>query len=572
MIEKDKFVRNYTIEHLEEILDKLPYQIWLKNEQGNHIYINKLGAEKLGATKEEIMGKSDYDLREYCIAKNCVETDKELIEKNHDIYNEEYSRIGDHDIWHKVHKFILNKNLAKEKIIGGMAQEVSLDKNIQLRLEKNLLNYLEIRKQDENENKKIIRSILKKLREVMNYKNIDIFLYDKDKKEFNFYLSENEKESKFNSKIYINEEIEKKLCSNEIDKNKYSEIYDKIKELQKNTIEDNLKVKHVELANKVFALVLIYYNENISHVNQYDEYLNEILSKISAVIKQIENKTQFESINKKKTELEEAIKLEAIKMEFLSNISHEFRTPINIILSIAQLLNLYNEDTNKNINNEKYKEYLNILKQNSYRLLRLVNNIMDTAKINSNFYDLKLGNYDVVSIIENITMSTVRYANEKKRNIIFDTDKEEIILACDQDKIERIMLNLISNAIKFSECNTDIEIKINTRLDLNRVYISVKNYGEKIDYDNRECIFGRFSQLDDSLARKNEGSGIGLFLSRKFVEMHGGKIYLDNVENGAQLTFYLPINVIDGEEVCKPIVNENSLVDRCNIEFSDIYM
>lgn len=572
MLEKDKCVRNYTIEYLEEILDKLPYQIWLKDEQGNHIYINKLGAEKLGATKEKIIGKSDYDLREYHIAQKCVETDKELIEKEHDIYNEEYSRIGEQDIWHKVHKFILNKNITKEKVIGGMAQEVSLDKNIQLRLEKNLLNYLGISKQDEKENREIINSILKELKEVMNYKNIDIFLYDKDKKVFNFYLSENEKESKFNTNIYINEEIENKLCSNEIDGNKYSEIYDKINELPKNTIKDNLKVKHVELANKVFALVLIYYNENISHINQDDEYLNEILIKIGAVIKQIENKIQFESINKQKTELEEAIKLEAIKMEFLSNISHEFRTPINIILSIVQLLNLYNEDTDNAIDNEKYKEYLNILKQNSYRLLRLVNNIIDTTKINSNFYDLKLGNYDIVSIVENITMSTVRYANEKKRNIIFDTDREELVLACDQDKIERIMLNLISNAIKFSECDTDIEIKINTEVDLNRVFISVKNYGEKIDYDNRERIFEKFSQLDDSLTRKSEGSGIGLFLSKKFVEMHGGKIYLDNIENGTQLTFHLPINVIETEGICKPIINENGLVERCNIEFSDIYM
>ena len=86
-----------------------------------------------------------------------------------------------------------------------------------------------------------------------------------------------------------------------------------------------------------------------------------------------------------------------------------------------------------------------------------------------------------VSIIENVTMSTVRYANEKKRNIVFDTDQEEVILSCDPDKIERIVLNLISNAIKFSHCDTDIEIKINTSLDSNRVFISVKNYGETIE-------------------------------------------------------------------------------------------
>lgn len=569
MIERGISTKDYNVDYLEEILDKLPYHIWLKNEQMKYIYINRYGAEKLGLTKEKIIGKSDYELREYGIAKKCEQTDKEVIDNNMYIYNEEYSNIDGQDIWYKVHKFILNTNLTKEKVIGGVAKEVSLDKNIQLRLERNLLNCLEGNR--EKNDREIIQSILKELKKAMNYENIDIFLYDKDEKVFNFYISENEQESKFKVKIYINEEIENKLCDNEIDEKKYSELYDKIEKLQKNNIKENMKIKHIELANKLFGLVLISYNENISYINQDDSFINEILKKISIVIKQIENKSEFLLINEKKTELEDNIKIESMKMEFLSNISHEFRTPINIILSTVQLLNLYNQGNNISFSNEKYKEYLNILKQNSYRLLRLVNNIMDTAKINSSFYDLKLGNYDIVSIVENITMSTVQYANEKQRNIIFDTDIEELILACDQDKIERIMLNLISNAIKFSDYNTDIEIKIKMRVDLNKVFISVKNYGEKIDYNDRERIFGKFSQIDDSLTRRKEGSGIGLFLSRKFVEMHGGKIYLDNIDKGTQFTFYLPIKTIEEEIISKTITNESSLIERCNIEFSDIY-
>ncbi|WP_196001900.1 HAMP domain-containing sensor histidine kinase [Clostridium sp. 1001271B_151109_B4] len=559
MLERDTLIKDYNREYLEEILDKLPYHIWLKNEQMKYIYINRYGAEKLGLTKEKIIGKSDYELREYDIAKKCEKTDKELIDNNRYIYNEEYSNVDGQNIWHKVHKFILNTDVTKEKVIGGVAKEVSLDKNIQLRLERNLLNYLDGSK--EKNDRAIIQSILKELKKVMNYENIDILLYDEDKKMFNFYISENEKESKFKIKIYIDEEIENKLCDNEIDEKKYSELYDKIEKLQKNNIKENLKIKHIQLANKLFALVLISYNENINYINQDDSFINEILKKISIIIKQMENKS----------EVEDNIKLESMKIEFLSNISHEFRTPINIILSTVQLLNLYNQGNNISFSNEKYKEYLNILKQNSYRLLRLVNNIMDTAKINSSFYDLKLGNYDIVSIVENITMSTVQYANEKQRNIIFDTDIEEVILACDQDKIERIMLNLISNAIKFSDYNTDIEIKIKMNVDLNKVFISVKNYGEKIDYNNRERIFGKFSQVDDSLTRRNEGSGIGLFLARNFVEMHGGKIYLDNIDKGTQFTFYLPIKIIEEEIISKTITNENSHIERCNIEFSDIY-
>ena len=132
------------------------------------------------------------------------------------------------------------------------------------------------------------------------------------------------------------------------------------------------------------------------------------------------------------------------------------------------------------------------------------------------------------------------------------------------------MLNLISNAIKFSQLHTDIEIKIKRNVDLNRVYISVKNYGSNIEFKDREKIFERFYRVDNSLNRKNEGCGIGLFLCRKFIEMHGGEIFLDNIDNGTQFSFYLPINITE-EKINNPIIQKDSLIEKCNIEFSDIY-
>ena len=395
-------------------------------------------------------------------------------------------------------------------------------------------------------------------------KSLGSFLYDKDSEKFKFYLSENEEENSFNVDIRINKEIENKLCSKEIIKDKYEEIYNKL-EMFKGK-KESLKIRHIELANKLFGLVVITYDESKNCFTKEESYLNETLSKIGYIVKQIENKSEIKYITDKKRELEEFIKLETMKVEFLSNMSHEFRTPINIILAIVKLLNLHN----KPLGDEKYKEYLNILKQNSYRLLRLVNNVMDITKVNSDSDKLNLVNCNIVSVLEEIVMSTVLYASEKKRNIIFDTDSEEIILACDEDKIERIMLNLISNAIKFSDCDTDIEVKINTNLDLNRVYISIKNYGSNIEFKDREKIFERFYRVDNSLNRKNEGCGIGLFLCRKFIEMHGGEIFLDNIDNGTQFSFYLPINITE-EKINNPIIQKDSLIERCNIEFSDIY-
>ena len=560
---KEKITRNYTIEDLEELLDKLPYQIWLKNDQKRYIYINKLGAEKLGLSKEQIIGKSDYEFREYDIAEKCNETDTEVLEKKVDIYNEEHSKIDDYEIWHKVYKFILNRE-SKREIIGGVAREISLDKNLQLEFESNLMSYSNIDEEKKYNNKKVVHSLLKEIKNIVEYKNISIYLYDKDNEKFKFYLSENEKENKLTSDIHINKDIENKLCSKEIIKNKYEEIYNKLEKFKGE--KENLEIRHIELANKLFALVVITYDESENYFSKKDSYLNEILSKIGYIVKQIENNSEIKCISEKKKELEDVIKLESMKVEFLSNMSHEFRTPINIILAITQLLNMHN----KSLSDEKYKEYLNVLKQNSYRLLRLINNIMDITKVNSDSDKLNLVNCNIVSVLEEIVMSTVLYASEKKRNIIFDTDSEEIILACDEDKIERIMLNLISNAIKFSDCDTDIEVKINTNLDLNRVYISIKNYGSNIEFKDREKIFERFYRVDNSLNRKNEGCGIGLFLCRKFIEMHGGEIFLDNIDNGTQFSFYLPINITE-EKINNPIIQKDSLIERCNIEFSDIY-
>ena len=103
------------------------------------------------------------------------------------------------------------------------------------------------------------------------------------------------------------------------------------------------------------------------------------------------------------------------------------------------------------------------------------------------------------------------------------------------------------------------------------MFISIKNYGEAIKEYDRERIFGKFTQKEDLFTRRNEGSGIGLFLVRKLVEMHNGKIYVDDIEDATQLTFYLPIETIDKEYIYNETTYENDISERCVIEFSDIY-
>lgn len=263
---------------------------------------------------------------------------------------------------------------------------------------------------------------------------------------------------------------------------------------------------------------------------------------------------------------------ENLENEFFANISHEFKTPLNIILISLQVIGQNLNNNNIIIANDfNFNKYTASIKQNSYRLLRLANNLIDITKIDTGHYEIHKKNCNIISIIEDITLSVAQYVNYKNIELLFDTTVEELIICCDPDKIERIMLNLLSNAIKYTNSNGTINVNIDTT-DTN-VIISVKDTGIGISKENQSIIFERFMQVDDTLTRKCEGSGIGLSLVKSLVEMHGGKIAVYSIEGiGSEFTFTLPKAVIPNSKIIYDIDDtSHSKVEKCNIEFSDIY-
>ena len=278
--------------------------------------------------------------------------------------------------------------------------------------------------------------------------------------------------------------------------------------------------------------------------------------------------TKRKEIEEEKQKLEEAIQLESIRNEFFGNISHEFKTPLNIILGIVQLIDK-NIDSD-NITKENLLRHVNIMRQNSYRLLRLVNNLIDISRIDIGYYNLQSSNYNIVKVIEDITLSIAEYIKHKKINLLFNTDFKEIILACDPDKIERVMLNLLSNAIKYTDDGGSIQVSLN-KVN-NDVIISVKDSGVGIPKDKLELIFDRFGQANSILSRRCEGSGIGLSIVKSIVEMHGGKIEVfSEVGKGTEFVFNIPIKILEEENVILTCDNKDYHIEKCNIEFSDIY-
>lgn len=286
--------------------------------------------------------------------------------------------------------------------------------------------------------------------------------------------------------------------------------------------------------------------------------------------KDITDEKKLESQNKI---IEEALHLENIKNEFFANISHEFKTPLNIILASLQIINKNIRNGNILVhNNFNLDNYLNSIKQNSYRLLRLANNIIDMTKIDTGYYEIHPKNHNIVSVIEDITMSVVQYIEDKGIELIFDTDVEEKIISCDSEKVERIMLNLLSNAVKYVEKDGKIEVKITTLR--NDILVSVKDNGLGISEDKIDLIFERFMQVDNTMTRKCEGSGIGLSIVESLVKLHGGNITVNSSKGrGSEFLFTLPIHIIENEPVIENI-NPNCMdpIEKCNIEFSDIYV
>lgn len=263
---------------------------------------------------------------------------------------------------------------------------------------------------------------------------------------------------------------------------------------------------------------------------------------------------------------------ELIKMQddLYVNVSHELKTPLNVIFSANQMMDVYLKEGLTQDNMEKLLTYNTNIKQNCYRLTKLINNIVDLSKSNSGLLKLNLTNVNIVSLIENIVESISEYVNSKHLKIIFDTNAEEKIMACDQDKIERVMLNLISNAIKFS--NTEGQIFVNLICRDDTVEISVKDTGIGIEKRNLDNIFKKFFQENKNLHRNTEGTGIGLSLIKSLVELHGGKISVESqVNKGSTFKVVLPAKTIKSHEIIDQADPYENKIETIKIEFSDIY-
>ena len=259
----------------------------------------------------------------------------------------------------------------------------------------------------------------------------------------------------------------------------------------------------------------------------------------------IKDNQLYKQMQEKNELLEKVLLLERRKNNYLVNMSHELRTPLNVIYSIQQLLDdLNNKDK---ITKKELSRYIEMCCKNVHRLLKLINDLIDSSKIDAGSYKLFVEEKDLIYVVEEAALSLKSLVEQKGINLIFDTEIEECLMSFDENAIERCIINIVNNASKFTDEGGEIFVYIS---DLNdKIKIDIRDTGSGIPEENLDSIFDRFSQVVNSKREASAGgSGLGLTITKRLVELHNGEISVKSkINEGSTFTIVLP-KTVKGED------------------------
>jgi signal transduction histidine kinase len=275
-----------------------------------------------------------------------------------------------------------------------------------------------------------------------------------------------------------------------------------------------------------------------SHKLRFREFMSRItLENTNASLKETKD-----NLEKAYTQLKE---LDAIKTRFFANVSHELRTPLTLIM--APIESMLKGEIGKL--GPAQAGHVQIMYQNALRLLKMINNLLDLAKIDAGKMQLNLESVNMGEYVKGIVASVSPMADKKQIRLSF-AGNGPLDVVCDKEKVERILLNLVFNSLKFTDAGGSVTVRCQrTRAEeaddqALRATISVTDTGIGFGKEFHTKIFERFSQVDATASRKYEGSGIGLSLAKELVELHGGRIWADSAPGkGTVMTFTLPMNL-----------------------------
>ena len=230
-------------------------------------------------------------------------------------------------------------------------------------------------------------------------------------------------------------------------------------------------------------------------------------------------------------------KLEDLRREFLGDVSHELRTPLTYLQGYTEALL-----DNMVKNEEERSRYLNIILEETLRLRRLVDELLDLSHIEAGHLDIKKNSISIESIVEKVSKKVHPLCDSKKIELEIDIQGDIPLIVADEDRIEQVLINLVDNAVRYSPKDSKVTVKV--RPSDEGVIVTVKDSGQGIPPEELPFVWERFYKVDKSRERKKSGTGLGLAIVKKIVELHNGRVSAQNCdEGGAEFSFYLPSSV-----------------------------
>ncbi len=225
------------------------------------------------------------------------------------------------------------------------------------------------------------------------------------------------------------------------------------------------------------------------------------------------------------------------KSQFLANISHELRTPLNAIIGFSEII----KDEVNNKFSKQHEEYINDIYQSGIHLLSLINDILDISKAEAGKLEVQITEIDAIKMIKNSMRLVIPRAEEAQVTLVEDLPNAHFTMQTDAKKLKQVMLNILSNAVKFTPAGGDVRVLLRHNVTDDTVTIQVKDSGIGISPKDISRVMQPFGQVDSTLARKYEGTGLGLPLSKKFVEILGGNFNINSEVNiGTTIIITMP--------------------------------
>lgn len=507
-----------TKRYMDAIINNLPFNLWIKDANNKYVVSNESFAKYCNLKAEEVIGKTDFEIWPEYIAKAFIRNDKKIMKTGHQEMFIEKEITPEGEVWAEIYKKpVFNEH---GKVIGTTGfRNLSVNKKIEeMKKEFTSLNNID----------KVYEYTLNKLYE--NFNPNLLFLVE---------ISNNNNEIKFEYSSKDNHYFSKKLKSLENNETFYNYVSEITKNMKLETIEHIkiFKEKNIDLFNLLnnynikscmnrvilkpgnhydkFNIVFLCFNQKRTWSQYEKELFEEIINYASSIISELNQKKETEST----------------KNTFIATLTHDLRSPIIAEQKGLEFLLSRKDDSPVG----DIKEYLIDIYKTNEDLLQIVNNILTVYHIESGKFSLNIENSSIEPIIKNAVRSLHTLAEEKKTEIEVQTQENLPEIPIDPNEIRRVLINLISNAIKHTKKETKIKVK--AELTNNYIQISISDNGQGISEEDKPKIFQRYPTK-----KRKIGSGLGLFLSKQIIEAHNGRIWFESELNkGTTFYFTLPI-------------------------------